>query len=133
MFVSKRLSVIFGEFKTVVIGYFTIVDYKDKLILALSDNVNQKLPSKLMMINPKTKVVEKETVLNDKQFIPVLVQVYDNKVYVLNHDEKIKELDENLNIIRTYSLQSDTKSLERTKGFRIYKYMVISYTSYTKI
>ncbi|ACM15844.1 hypothetical protein BCQ_PI110 (plasmid) [Bacillus cereus Q1] len=27
MFVSKRLSVIFGEFKTVVIGYFTIVDY----------------------------------------------------------------------------------------------------------
>lgn len=28
MFVSKRLSVIFGEFKTVVIGYFTIVDYK---------------------------------------------------------------------------------------------------------
>ncbi|MDA1897901.1 hypothetical protein, partial [Bacillus cereus group sp. BcHK28] len=26
--VSKRLSVIFGEFKTVVIGYFTIVDYK---------------------------------------------------------------------------------------------------------
>ncbi|MGH0669815.1 hypothetical protein, partial [Bacillus paranthracis] len=24
---SKRLSVIFGEFKTVVIGYFTIVDY----------------------------------------------------------------------------------------------------------
>ncbi|HDR7281328.1 MULTISPECIES: hypothetical protein [Bacillus cereus group] len=81
--------------------------YKDKLILALSDNVNQKLSSKLMMINPKTKVVEKETVLDDKQFIPVLVQVYDNKVYVLNHDEKIKELDENLNIIRTYSLQSD--------------------------
>ena len=33
--------------------------YKDKLILALSDNVNQKLPSKLMMINPKNKVVEK--------------------------------------------------------------------------
>lgn len=90
--------------------------YKDKLILALSDNVNQKLPSKLMMINPKTKVVEKETVLNDKQFIPVLVQVYDNKVYVLNHDEKIKELDENLNIIRTYSLQSDTKIAREDKG-----------------
>ncbi len=45
-----------------------------------------------MMINPKTKVVEKETVLNDKQFIPVLVQVYDNKVYVLNHDEKNKRV-----------------------------------------
>ncbi|HHT7010082.1 hypothetical protein [Bacillus paranthracis] len=92
--------------------------YKDKLILALSDNVNQKLSSKLMMINPKTKVVEKETVLDDKQFIPVLVQVYDNKVYVLNHDEKIKELDENLNIIRTYSLQSDknTKIAREDKG-----------------
>lgn len=90
--------------------------YKDKLILALSDNVNQKLPSKLMMIDPKTKVVEKETVLDDKQFIPVLVQVYDNKVYVLNHDEKIKELDENLNIIRTYSLQSDTKIAREDKG-----------------
>ncbi len=86
-----------------------------------------------MMINPKTKVVEKETVLNDKQFIPVLVQVYDNKVYVLNHDEKIKELDENLNIIRTYSLQSDTKIAREDKGISIYKYMVISYTSYTKI
>ncbi|EOS8268710.1 TPA: hypothetical protein ACTZ3L_005619 [Bacillus cereus] len=92
--------------------------YKDKLILALSDNVNQKLSSKLMMINPKTKVVEKETVLDDKQFIPVLVQVYDNKVYVLNHDEKIKELDKNLNIIRTYSLQSDknTKIAREDKG-----------------
>lgn len=31
MFVSKRLSVIFGEFKTVVIGYFTIVDYTNLL------------------------------------------------------------------------------------------------------
>ncbi len=90
--------------------------YKDKLLLALSDNVNQKLPSKLMMINPKTRVVEKEGVLDDKQSIPVLVQVYDNKVYVLDHDEKIKELDENLKIIRTYSLQSDTKIVREDKG-----------------
>lgn len=92
--------------------------YKDKLILALSDNVNQKLPSKLMMINPKTKVVEKETVLDDKQFIPVLVQVIEDKVYILNNDEKVKELDENLNIIRTYSLQSDknTKITREDKG-----------------
>ena len=44
------------------------------------------------------------------------MQVYDNKVYVLNHDEKIKELDENLNIIRTYSLQSDTKIAREDKG-----------------
>ncbi|PEA07487.1 hypothetical protein CN425_09855 [Bacillus cereus] len=92
--------------------------YKDKLLLALSDNVNQKLPSKLMMINPKTKVVEKETILDEKQFIPVLVQVSDNKVYILDQDEKVKELDENLNIIRTYSLQSDknTKIIREDKG-----------------
>lgn len=37
-------------------------------------------------------------------------------MYVLNHDEKIKELDENLNIIRTYSLQSDTKIAREDKG-----------------
>ncbi|HFK1680917.1 TPA: hypothetical protein ACGXND_000697 [Bacillus tropicus] len=92
--------------------------YKDKLILALSDNVNQKLSSKLMMINPKTRVVEKEAVLDDERFIPVLVQVIDNKVYILNNDEKVKELDENLNIIRTYSLQSDknTKITREDKG-----------------
>lgn len=92
--------------------------YKDKLLLALSDNVNQKLPSKLMMINPKTRVVEKETILDEKQFIPVLVQVSDNKVYILDQDEKVKELDENLNIIRTYSLQSDknTKIIREDKG-----------------
>ena len=87
------------------------------------------------MVNRKTRVVEKETILDEKQFIPVLVQVIEDKVYVLNNDEKMKELDENLNIIRTYSLQSDknTKLIERIKGFLIYKYMVISYTSYTKI
>ncbi|EEL45005.1 hypothetical protein bcere0021_28690 [Bacillus cereus Rock3-42] len=92
--------------------------YKDRLLLVLSDNVNQKLPSKLMMINPKTKVVEKETVLDDKQFIPVLVQVIEDKVYILNNDEKVKELDENLNIIRTYSLQSEknTKITREDKG-----------------
>lgn len=84
--------------------------YKDKLLLALSDNVNQKLPAKLMMINPQTRVVEKEKVLDDERIIPVLVQVIDNKVYILGDDEKIKELDENLNIIRTYSLQSDKKT-----------------------
>ncbi|WP_156575212.1 hypothetical protein [Bacillus luti] len=84
--------------------------YKDKLLLALSDNVNQKLSAKLMMINPKTRVVEKEKVLDDENIIPVLVQVIDNKVYILGDDEKIKELDENLNIIRTYSLQSDKKT-----------------------
>lgn len=92
--------------------------YKDKLILALSDNVNQKLPSKIMTINPKTRVVEKETILDEKQFIPVLVQVIEDKVYILNNDEKVKELDENLNIIRTYSLQSDknTKINREDKG-----------------
>ncbi|PFN20315.1 hypothetical protein [Bacillus cereus] len=92
--------------------------YKDKLLLALSDNVNQKLPSKLMMINPKTRVVEKEVILDEKQFIPVLVQVSDNKVYILDQDEKMKELDENLKIIRTYSLQSDknTKIAREDKG-----------------
>ncbi|KZD26076.1 hypothetical protein [Bacillus cereus] len=90
--------------------------YKDKLLLALSDNVNQKLPSKLMMINPKTRVVEKETILDEKQFIPILVQVIDNKVYILDQDEKVKELDENLNIIRSYSLQSDTKIAREDKG-----------------
>ena len=63
------------------------------------------------------------------------MQVIEDKVYVLNNDEKMKELDENLNIIRTYSLQSDknTKINREDKGFLIYKYMVISYTSYTKI
>lgn len=92
--------------------------YKDKLILALSDNVNQKLPPKLIMVNTKTRVIEKETILDEKQFIPVLVQVIDNKVYILNNDEKVKELDENLNIIRTYSLQSDknTKITREDKG-----------------
>lgn len=92
--------------------------YKDKLLLVLSDNVNQKLPPKLIMVNTKTRVVEKETILDEKQFIPVLVQVIDNKVYVLNNDEKMKELDENLNIIRTYSLQSDknTKINREEKG-----------------
>lgn len=92
--------------------------YKDKLLFVLSDNVNQKLPPKLIMVNTKTRVVEKETILDEKQFIPVLVQVIDNKVYILNNDEKIKELDENLNIIRTYSLQSDknTKITREDKG-----------------
>ncbi|MGH0552059.1 hypothetical protein ACQVQB_02940 [Bacillus pretiosus] len=92
--------------------------YKDKLLLALSDNVNQKLPSKIVMINPKTRVVEKEMVLDDKKFIPVLVQVIDNKVYVLGDDEKIKELDENVNITGTYSLKSDenTKIAIEDKG-----------------
>ncbi|PFE20221.1 hypothetical protein [Bacillus cereus] len=92
--------------------------YKDKLLLVLSDNVNQKLPPKLIMVNTKTRVVEKETILDEKQFIPVLVQIIDNKVYVLNNDEKMKELDENLNIIRTYSLQSDknTKINREDKG-----------------
>ncbi|MCC2463440.1 hypothetical protein LKL90_23985, partial [Bacillus mobilis] len=46
--------------------------YKDKLLLVLSDNVNQKLPPKLIMVNTKTRVVEKETILDEKQFIPVL-------------------------------------------------------------
>ncbi|EMY4798422.1 hypothetical protein OCD85_21485 [Bacillus pacificus] len=92
--------------------------YKDKLLFVLSDNVNQKLPPKLIMVNRKTRVVEKETILDEKQFIPVLLQVIDNKVYVLNNDEKMKELDENLNIIRTYSLQSDknTKINREDKG-----------------
>ncbi|HDR7256013.1 TPA: hypothetical protein QCW96_005425 [Bacillus pacificus] len=92
--------------------------YKDKLLFVLSDNVNQKLPPKLIMVNMKTRVVEKETILDEKQFIPVLLQVIDNKVYVLNNDEKMKELDENLNIIRTYSLQSDknTKINREDKG-----------------
>ncbi|MDA2164809.1 hypothetical protein PDN18_02450 [Bacillus cereus] len=92
--------------------------YKDKLLFVLSDNVNQKLPPKLIMVNMKTRVVEKEMILDEKQFIPVLLQVIDNKVYVLNHDEKMKELDENLNIIGTYSLQSDknTKINREDKG-----------------
>lgn len=92
--------------------------YKDKLLFVLSDNVNQKLPPKLIMVNTKTRVVEKETILDEKQFIPVLVQVVEDKVYILNNDEKVKELDENLNIIRTYSLQSDknTKITREDKG-----------------
>ncbi|MCU4903263.1 hypothetical protein DEU41_1215 [Bacillus sp. AG1163] len=90
--------------------------YKDKLLFVLSDNVNQKLPPKLIMVNTKTRVVEKETILDEKQFIPVLVQVIDNKVYVLNHDEKMKELDENLNIIGTYSLQSDENTKINREG-----------------
>ncbi|HDR8180797.1 TPA: hypothetical protein QC116_006112 [Bacillus thuringiensis] len=92
--------------------------YKDKLLLALSDNVNQKLPSKLMVINPKARVVEKETVLDDYKFIPILVQVINNKVYILGDDKKIKELDENVNIKRTYSLKSDenTKLAIEDKG-----------------
>ncbi|MCU4757111.1 MULTISPECIES: hypothetical protein [Bacillus] len=90
--------------------------YKDKLLFVLSDNVNQKLPPKLIMVNTKTRVVEKETILDEKQFIPVLVQVIEDKVYILNNDEKVKELDENLNIIRTYSLQSDTKIAREDKG-----------------
>ncbi|KXI54940.1 MULTISPECIES: hypothetical protein [Bacillus cereus group] len=92
--------------------------YKDKLLFVLSDNVNQKLPPKLIMVNRKTRVVEKETILDEKQFIPVLLQVIEDKVYVLNNDEKMKELDENLNIIRTYSLQSDknTKINREDKG-----------------
>ncbi len=46
------------------------------------------------------------------------MQVIEDKVYVLNNDEKMKELDENLNIIRTYSLQSDknTKINREDKG-----------------
>ncbi|MDA2665309.1 MULTISPECIES: hypothetical protein, partial [unclassified Bacillus cereus group] len=36
--VSKRLSVIFGEFKTVVIGYFTIVDYISSNVIIGSTN-----------------------------------------------------------------------------------------------
>ncbi|ACK62302.1 MULTISPECIES: hypothetical protein [Bacillus] len=88
--------------------------YKDKLLFVLSDNVNQKLPPKLIMVNTKTRVVEKETILDEKQFIPVLVQVIEDKVYILNNDEKVKELDENLNIIRTYSLQSD-KNIKITR------------------
>ena len=107
--------------------------YKDKLLFVLSDNVNQKLPPKLIMVNTKTRVVEKETILDEKQFIPVLVQVIEDKVYILNNDEKVKDLDENLNIIRTYSCRVIQKSLERTKGFRIYKYMVIRCIFYTKI
>ncbi|MFU2028700.1 hypothetical protein ACM6Q8_03295 [Bacillus wiedmannii] len=92
--------------------------YKDKSLLVLSDNVNQKLPPKLIMVNTKTRVVEKEMRLDEKQFIPILVHVIDNKVYVLNNDEKMKELDENLNIIRTYSLKSDenTKIAIEDKG-----------------
>ncbi|MGK9485933.1 hypothetical protein [Bacillus tropicus] len=92
--------------------------YKDKLLFVLSDNVNQKLPPKLIMVNTKTRVVEKETILDEKQFIPVLVQVIEDKVYILNNDEKVKELDENLNIIRTYSLKSDknTKITREDKG-----------------
>ncbi|MES5955607.1 hypothetical protein QCI42_19745 [Bacillus fungorum] len=92
--------------------------YKDKLLFVLSDNVNQKLPPKLIMVNTKTRVVEKETILDEKQFIPVLVQVIDNKVYVLGEDEKIKELDEKLNITRAYSLKSDenTKIAIEDKG-----------------
>ncbi|MDA1533300.1 hypothetical protein ABEY32_12315 [Bacillus tropicus] len=92
--------------------------YKDKLLFVLSDNVNQKLPPKLIMVNTKTRVVEKETILDEKQFIPVLVQVIEDKVYILNNDEKVKELDENLNIVRTYSLQSDknTKITRENKG-----------------
>ncbi|MED1304373.1 hypothetical protein BK704_29535 [[Bacillus thuringiensis] serovar konkukian] len=90
--------------------------YKDKLLFVLSDNVNQKLPPKLIMVNMKTRVVEKETILDEKQFIPVLLQVIDNKVYVLNHDEKMKELDENLNIIGTYSLQSDKNTKINREG-----------------
>ncbi|MGD6891866.1 hypothetical protein [Bacillus mobilis] len=92
--------------------------YKDKLLLALSDNVNQKLSSKIIMINPKTRVVEKETVLDDEKFIPVLVQVIDNKVYILGDDEKVKELDEDLKITRAYSLKSDvnTKIAIEDKG-----------------
>ncbi|MBH0345907.1 hypothetical protein BK731_14290 [Bacillus thuringiensis serovar muju] len=90
--------------------------YKDKLLFVLSDNVNQKLPPKLIMVNMKTRVVEKEMILDEKQFIPVLLQVIDNKVYVLNHDEKMKELDENLNIIGTYSLQSDKNTKINREG-----------------
>lgn len=83
-----------------------------------SDNVNQKLPSKLFMVNTKTRVVEKETIVDDKKVIPVLVHVSDNNVYILDQDEKMKELDEDLNIIRTYSLHSDkiTKIAREDKG-----------------
>ena len=42
MFVSKRLSVIFGEFKTVVIGYFTIVDYKPNITLLPANKLKEK-------------------------------------------------------------------------------------------
>ena len=37
----------------------------------------------------------------------------DNNVYILDQDEKMKELDEDLNIIRTYSLQSDKNKIAR--------------------
>ena len=84
----------------------------------LSDNVNQELPPKLVVINPKITGIEKEITFNEPHFIPVLIQISDNKIFVLDDDEKIKELDGDFKIVNTYSLQADktTKIAREDKG-----------------
>ncbi|MFC5772798.1 hypothetical protein [Ectobacillus antri] len=79
--------------------------WNDKIVLSLSDNVDQKLPTRLVIINPNNGSIEKEILLNSTQSIPIHLEVINNELYIFEQTGNIQALNTNYKTIKTYSIQ----------------------------
>ncbi|WP_440604619.1 hypothetical protein [Bacillus sp. GB_SG_008] len=76
--------------------------WNGKLVLSLSDNVNQKLPTRLVIINPDNGGIEKEILLKS---VPMHLEVINNELYIFEQTGNIQVLNTNYETIKTYSIQ----------------------------
>ncbi|MEI4828736.1 hypothetical protein WAX78_04630 [Bacillus sp. FJAT-53711] len=76
--------------------------WNDKLVLSLSDTVNQKLPTRLVIINPDNGSIEKEILLKS---VPMHLEVINNELYIFDQSANIQVLNTNYETIKTYSIQ----------------------------
>ncbi|MFD3449347.1 hypothetical protein ACFDTO_32745 [Microbacteriaceae bacterium 4G12] len=103
-----------------------------KLVLALSDNVDQKLPSYLAVINPDRLQVEKEVTLPNPQFIPMHMQVVQNELYVISEEGEVLAFDASFRLAEQFKLQGMNQAqkeggiadiqIEDDKAYLFYQY-----------
>jgi hypothetical protein len=85
--------------------------WNGKLVLSLSDNVDRKLPTRLVVINPDNGSIEKEISLKSAQLIPMHLQVINDQLYIFEETGNIKVLNANYETVKTYSIQETTDFL----------------------
>lgn len=90
-----------------------------KFVLALSDNVNQKLPSRLVVIDPNSLKVEKEVTFSNPRFIPIHMHVLNNQLYAIGDMGEILTFDKNFALVKQFKLQETKeflKELQQKEG-----------------
>lgn len=90
-----------------------------KLVLALNDNVNQKLPSRLVVIDPNSLKVKKEVIFPNPRFIPIHMHVLNNQLYAIGEMREVLTFDKNFSLVKQFKLQETKaflKELQQKEG-----------------